>query len=187
MSAIHRHSPKSCPRCAAIRGRHVRPGADEEPASVAMVPSARRNQSSVLDSKFVRLTGAVGRRGKASTHPEGRAQRGVSKDDPACSSAAVALWSVVRDAPSALLTTKNQRASRWFPRRGETSRDDVLKQDRTAWSFEVEARPFKEKWRGPGARRGQAGCAAGAGSIFGNGLNVSAIRNAPRPMPNEPR
>jgi hypothetical protein len=23
---------------------------------------------------------------------------------------------------------------------------DVLKQDRTAWSFEVEARPFKEKW-----------------------------------------
>jgi hypothetical protein len=41
---------------------------------------------------------------------------------------------------------KNQRASRWFPRRGETSRDDVLKQDRIAWSFEVEARPFKEKW-----------------------------------------
>jgi len=42
--------------------------------------------------------------------------------------------------------TKNQPASRWFPPRGETSRDDVLKQDRTAWSFEVEARPFKEKW-----------------------------------------
>jgi hypothetical protein len=23
---------------------------------------------------------------------------------------------------------------------------DLVKQDRSAWSFEVEARPFKEKW-----------------------------------------
>ena len=39
----------------------------------------------------------------------------------------------------------------------------------------------------PGARCGQAGCAAAAGSSLGNGLKVSAIRNAPRPMPNDPR
>src|SRR5580698_5643552 len=38
---------------------------------------------------------------KRRPHPEGRAQRGVSKDDPACSSAAVALWSVLRDATPA--------------------------------------------------------------------------------------
>jgi transposase len=50
----------------------------------------------------------------SNTVAEGRAQRGVSKslpracrgDDPACSSAAVALWSVLRDAPAALLEAR---------------------------------------------------------------------------------
>ena len=69
---------------------------------VTVVLMGRRILVSWIES-LVRLTGAVGRRGDLI--PEGRAQRGVSKDDPACSSAAVALWSVVRDAPSALLTT----------------------------------------------------------------------------------
>ena len=38
--------------------------------------------------------------------------------------------------------------------------------------------------RTPGS---QAGSATAAGSAFGNGLKVIAIRNAPRPMPNDPR
>jgi len=57
-----------------------------------------------------------------------------------------------------------------------------VKHRQSGRSFEVEARPVRR-----GARGGQAGCAAGVGSNLGNGLNVSAIRNAPKPMPNEPR